>query len=62
MKNNPIKNNPMNPEIYTHFFETLTKEMPLDSYANIYAQNAFFKDPFHEIGWLISYVKNKITA
>lgn len=39
----------INPEIYTHFFETITKKTPLSEYANIYTQNAFFKDPFHEI-------------
>jgi len=49
MKQNSIKKNGIKPEIYTHFFETITVKTPLTEYANIYAQNAFFKDPFHQI-------------
>lgn len=38
----------MTHETLSCFFETLTAETPLSAFTGIYAQNVYFKDPFHE--------------
>jgi len=39
----------MNRSTITTFFETISQETRLSHYTTVYSQNAFFKDPFHEI-------------
>ena len=39
----------MKKELYTNFFEELTPTTPLKIFENIYAKNAYFKDPFNEV-------------
>lgn len=39
---------PIKPDIYSQFFETVTADTPLEAYRRIYTDDAHFKDPFHE--------------
>ncbi|MCO4845111.1 MAG: nuclear transport factor 2 family protein [Sulfurovum sp.] len=39
----------MNKETITHFFETLHKEVSIESFSTIYDDAVVFKDPFNEV-------------